>query len=233
MIVFQEIVDVARFSKKVIPQNYQCQSYENKGTKHQHVVLCHKNRFRFVMAPGEDNFALEAAALNSRARPALHGILIDWETGDELVHVFGVHLKAFPAETKKRLRQATVIAKAIRDLEHELPVVILGDFNSYFSEKTGKYRDDKVLLDRTFRRYRNGLKRTYLRGKSTYRSGSYQDQFDHIWVDRAFRYQGRAGVSGPCNGASGTSRSRFADLEDYNRNISDHCPLSVTVTFPR
>ncbi|MCB0386233.1 MAG: hypothetical protein KDD43_12645, partial [Bdellovibrionales bacterium] len=59
VIVFQEIVDVARFERNVIGNFMDCQSYNHGGYMHQHVVLCHKPEYKFYRESFDNNWKLE------------------------------------------------------------------------------------------------------------------------------------------------------------------------------
>ena len=146
VVVFEEIVDVNAFEDLMQP-NFKCVSYHHSSPYHQHVVLCHKSHLEFVKEKDDDNYAFEDSALNPMARPALHGVL-KRRNGKALLRIFGVHLKAFPNETKTRLQQLAKIASRIKSLKDGLPVAILGDFNSHIAKVTKLKKDDWEYIDR-------------------------------------------------------------------------------------
>ncbi len=237
VIVFQEIVDPKRLHSKVLGRSkWNCYTYSDRGRGHQHIVLCHRKHLRFRKENHEDNFELEEVAMgSSRIRPGLHGV-IETRSGKGLFHIMGVHLKAYPEESEKRLKQTREIAKHIRELKSGLPAVITGDFNSHVTPTNEQSDDDKVLMDEIFRNYRTDLERmkTHL---YTFKNDTYAHQLDHLWVSDNVKTKSKVRVDGPCNENFNMNDMSFAhkgiddDLATYNKYISDHCPVSIKLDF--
>ena len=233
VIVFQEIVDPERLEERVLGNTMYCQTYDNRGKTHQYVVLCHKKHLRFYRDETDDNYEIEEVASDSpHSRPALHGVITTWK-GEPLFRVIGVHLKAFPDQTHKRLRQAEEIAKHIVEAKHSrrIPVLVTGDFNSHSSPNNEREEDDKYLIDRVFKDYRAGMNLAY-NPYITYNNQEHAHQLDQFWYSHDANIVGDLTMVGPCD-TDHVSETRNADVERdlrlYNQYISDHCPISLNV----
>lgn len=217
VIAFQEIVDVARLKREVLGKEFKCVSYAHPRPTHQHVVLCYRRELTLSLASGEGDYLLEDVA-HGKYRPAVLGLLRG-ATGRPLAHVVALHLKAGPDHSELRLRQAELVARAVARLSREgVPVIVLGDLNTH---KAGPV-DDEPRFDRLFATV--GLERVPNAERYTYRSRRFRGRFDHIYVSQGLAPTGRLVVDGPCN------RSDEEAVYRYNRAISDHCPISVTLS---
>ncbi|MCB0393882.1 MAG: endonuclease/exonuclease/phosphatase family protein [Bdellovibrionales bacterium] len=231
VIVFQEIVNPDRLQNSVLRSTFKCQTYEPRGSKHQHVVLCHRPYLKFQRESDDDNYELEDVAMGSSgARPGLHGVITTLG-GKKLAHMIGVHLKAFPEETEKRLKQTKIIADRVAELNDGIPVIVTGDFNSHVSPLNGRDKDDKELMDDIYQTERSNL-RLVPNSLFTFRNGEHANQLDHVWITKGVKLRSRIQVGGPCNedalfGFDGEELSK--ELEEYNEYISDHCPVSLAV----
>ncbi len=219
VIAFQEVLDVDRLQKKILDKVFACTSYKLE-TKEQHVVICLKGDYEFVKAPDDNNFILEDIALGN-LRPAVHGIIKDKKTGDELIHIFAVHLKAFPEAFDTRLNQIGILAKYLKEKQDQTPSVILGDFNSYDNEPE--------KFDDIFNQQGLPIVEIETQVSYTYRTTKYKSKFDRFWIDHAALSSDPPEVSGPCNNASNSEGEGYQNISYYNKNVSDHCPVTIHV----
>jgi endonuclease/exonuclease/phosphatase family metal-dependent hydrolase len=217
VMIFQEIVDVAGL-EDLVGSNYSCKSYDHADSTHQHVVLCHKKTFTFVTASDDDNYALEEVSLDKH-RPAVHGILVN-KDGKKLLHIFGVHLKAQPDCSDVRATQVGLIGDYMKSRADNEPTIILGDFNSY--------GDDPVKFSEVFADEAIAMTPATDSYKFSYRSGGQGSKLDRIWLSNSLQVVSPAKVSGPCNDAGGSSQA----IKTYNKEVSDHCPVTIKVKVP-
>jgi endonuclease/exonuclease/phosphatase family metal-dependent hydrolase len=143
-----------------------------------------------------------------------------------MLHVLGVHLKAFPEKTDVRLMQTDHLAERIDTYPDDLPVVVLGDFNSHTKGKNKKKRDDKFLildiLDEV------GMDLVDLGERNTWTSKSNRAQLDQIYLSSDIRTLADARIDGPCNNDRNQDNAKdFENLEYYLKNVSDHCPVTL------
>ena len=224
-ILFQEIVDVERLKTKVMGKDYNCYNYAINNAGHQSVVLCLKKDFRLVKESDDNNWQVDDVAYSNGARPALSGLIED-RKGRGMLHVLGVHLKAFPEKTDVRLMQTDHLAERIDTYPDDLPVVVLGDFNSHTKGKNKKKRDDKFLildiLDEV------GMDLVDLGERNTWTSKSNRAQLDQIYLSSDIRTLADARIDGPCNNDRNQDNAKdFENLEYYLKNVSDHCPVTL------
>lgn len=229
---FEEITDVERLERKVLPAGWSCLSYDHPNPKHQHVVLCHGPNIDFVNDPNDDNNIIEEASLDpEKSRPALH-ILLRSKKAGIFGRIIAVHLKAYPQETQKRLDQAGVIGKTLKEWQKDgIPTVILGDFNTYPKTDNGQSADDITLIDRVFKNNKTNWQHIDHTAKSTYRKKQNRGQFDQIWTSTTVSHTGAPKVWRACNQDS--TAKGFENIEYYNENVSDHCPVTVDLNFPK
>jgi endonuclease/exonuclease/phosphatase family metal-dependent hydrolase len=215
---FEEIVDKTELETSLLKNKYSCHSYDHSTSNHQHVVVCHKKTFNFRIANDDNNMAWEDVAMGT-LRPAVHGIL-SVKGGRDLAHIVALHLKAMPDQSARRLSQTAILAERIKTRGDRLPVVMLGDLNTY--------EDDIDLMTEKFRQ--EGVSLTPLENlfDHTYRSSRYSNKFDWMLVSDEVDLLEDVQVDGPCNDEweSGTS---FDNLTYYNENVSDHCPVSAVL----
>lgn len=213
VMVFEEIVDVARLEREVVGRSYQCQSYDRSASNHQHVVLCVKEPLRLELADDDTDFELEAIDLNGHLRPAVHGVLKDSD-GKRLAHIFGVHLKASPESSDVRMNQVDRLISYIQRRARDR-IVILGDFNTF--------EDDPEQMARRFATA--GLSEVGFTEPFTWAaadSAFEPAKFDRVWASTGFRVtRGSNVVVGPCSSGDQTV------IRTYNRTVSDHCAVTV------
>lgn len=210
VLVFVEVVDVTNLLREIVSNQYACVSYENRDPKHQHVVLCAKSPLQVSKAPDDDDFILADVALGNK-RPAVHA-LVSTQTGQPIAHVFAVHLKASPANAATRLYQTALIGAYLQNSDPHLPLLLVGDFNTY--------GDESANMLRTYSRYGIDFIDVELDGPYSYRTEDFAGQYDRFLV-RGLHAADRAKVSGPCNSDDG------ALISAYNLAVSDHCPITV------
>lgn len=228
LIVFEEIVDTSRI-KNILPANWECLSYVAPYEGHQHVVICHSDRFKFVREPSDDNDLIdEVAGAKGSLRPAVTAIVTDKE-GKQLFRLVGVHLKASPEYSKTRLEQAAIIADYLKKVDSKLPVVIAGDFNTYFSPLNKETENDKDLILKAFNQNQLNL-RLINNDLFTFRSSYGQGQFDHFFVSDSMKATKPVKIFEMCN-AESTTGDGLLNLAYYNEHISDHCPVSAEITL--
>lgn len=226
IMVFEEVVDIDRLVKKVLPPQTKCISYVHADAKHQHVVVCISKNYKFLKEQNDDNDVIDDVAINDRSRPAVHAIVADL-SGKPVLRVIGVHLKAMPNESKARLFQMEKIGEFIRKThDPKLPVLITGDFNTYDVVDTKLDENDDILFDRVFTRLGMNISQAATSLKYTYWSPRYQSHFDRFWVSGNVPVQGEVGVTGMCNKGG---NSPYQDPHYYSKAISDHCPVTLTL----
>ena len=208
VIAFEEIVDVDGL-KRLIGDDYSCESYDHVQPRHQHVVVCVKSPLQFVTAE-DDNFTFEDIALEHH-RPAVHGC-VTTSQGRKLVHFVAVHLKAMPHKTNTRLTQAELLSSALADMSTKLPTIITGDFNTF--------KDENERIELKFAERGLDLVEEHSDLPFTFRTDRYQNKFDRVYSS-GVKYSRKPKVIGPCNDdATREERSR------YYQEISDHCAVT-------
>lgn len=227
VIAFQEIVDVDGLKR--LMKNHACSSYDHKDPRHQHVVLCVRRGLRLTIERFDDNFAIESVALG-RLRPALHGLVVT-DAGQPVAHVIAVHLKAQIEQTETRMRQVRLLREHVdRYLADRVPVVIMGDFNTHIKERTHQGQDDTDLFDDELNRSTRKLRHLANPNRSTFKTPQAASVLDHVWVSDHVSLIGTPAVHGACN-SDGRKSNDFSNLDFYNRNISDHCPVTAELEF--
>jgi endonuclease/exonuclease/phosphatase family metal-dependent hydrolase len=220
VIAFEEIVDVAAL-EEMIGDSYLCHSYSSADPKHQHVVLCHLRSLRFDKAADDDNYTLEDVA-QGRLRPAVHGIL-KTSSGRSLAHLIAVHLKAMPDESEIRSEQITSIARYLkngqRGQDRDLPVLLMGDFNSFGS--------DTANFEEIFANEDLDITDVEVPAAYTYRVPERGSKLDHFFLSASAEVMEEPVVAGPCN-VPPSDRSRIVK---FNNEVSDHCPVRIKIQF--
>jgi endonuclease/exonuclease/phosphatase family metal-dependent hydrolase len=205
--VFQEITQ-PKMLQYMLPE-LSCFTYSATTQRHQYVMICHKKEWNVVW---RTNFDVQLG--RDGLRPALVGNF--WNLSGESFAVVGVHLKAGPRDSETRLDQ-------IRALKTELTshkkVVLIGDFNTYTKDKTGKMQDDASYMNQHFQQF--GFVHAELPAH-TYLSYR-KNKFDHIWT-KGIDVEG-VGVSGPCT--ENSVSWPFESYDFYRQFISDHCAVYV------
>jgi len=232
VLVFQEIVDVDRLASRVVGNSYNCQSYDSNNVKHQHVVICAKNNLVFVKEPSDNNNVIDDVSIDGvqKSRPAVHTLIAD-RAGNILARVIGVHLKAYPSESKTRQDQIGKIARFINALpikSRQIPIILTGDFNSYNSSDTNFNFDDDILFSNIFKSQRVDLDEAINKFDYTFRSPSSRGKFDRFWISSKISQIDSVQVTGPCNDTK-SKNDDFSDAAFFYKNISDHCPVTLKV----
>jgi hypothetical protein len=228
--VFEEIVDVERFIRRVVPDTAGCQSYDHPVERHQHVVVCVKHPFRFEATVSAPAFTWDDVAVG-QTRPALVGRVVDRD-GNEVLNLVAVHLKSSPDFSHVRKQQVQIIATHIRKelAKTGTPVLVTGDFNTFGS--------DHEMIKKELSK--SGLAFEELRSHAlhTFSNRRYQNKFDRIFFAGSLHPETLTMVRGPCNMFEAnrhedfSSRTPLEDLDEWNQRISDHCMIHATFKLP-
>ncbi len=228
VIAFQEIVDVPRLQSNILPPRWSCVSYAHEDQSHQHVVVCARPGLVLEKDPSDDNYIMENVAYAyRRSRPAVHTI-VKTNRGRVLARVVAVHLKASPAFSNERQHQARTIGQNLQDLGNNIPTVITGDFNTFNNPENEMAESDESLLSGIFSSFQAGMEQVANSFRYTYRTQRYKNRFDHFWTS-GFRVSEALKVFSMCNTERGAGGNTLDDPNYYYENISDHCPVSVTL----
>lgn len=224
VIAFQEIVNPDGL-KALLPQ-HTCTSYDHESPKHQHVMICVKKPYKLIKERSDSNFIFEdisSPIKNGKLRPAVHGVLID-KNKRPIAHLIAVHLKAEPPETATRLIQANLLKKHVDEFKDQLPVIMLGDFNTHLQKDTGLKKDDYVAMDEIFSAGKNTLKHIP-NTQLTFRDPKHYFQLDHVWTSAGIKTSDLIVYPICQKEASGEG---FMNPDFYFKEISDHCPISFS-----
>lgn len=208
--VFQEIVDTKRLAKLV--PNYLCSSYKKRNPRHQHIVICARKNLSVIF-----DTLYEMDLNNPGLRPAMVASIK--LKNEEILKVYGVHLKAKSEESDSRIEQMN---KLVEISSFDTPTLIIGDFNTYEAALTGKDTDDDILIDEIlddfdFVQVADGID-TYL-GRFSNR------QLDRAWGRNLIISE--PVVDGPCREDYPFPYSKRGF---FRQSLSDHCPISLTIT---
>lgn len=229
IISFEEIVDVPRL-KKLLPVGWDCLSYDHSDVKHLHVMLCHSPAYRFSKEPTDDNYLIdEVAGPKGNLRPAVTAIVTNLK-GNALFRMVGVHLKALPEYSKARVAQTEIIANYLGKLKNSnLPVVIAGDFNTFSAPQNQETENDTDLILKTLNAQQLDMK-IIANPFFTFRNSYGQGLFDHFYLSDGLSASRPLKIFDICNAATTTGTGTL-DLAYYNKNISDHCPVSAEISL--
>lgn len=228
-IVFEEIVDLARLEKNVLPTKYKCQSYENSNAKHQKVAICVNKKYKLLLSEGEPDYIWEDVMIG-RHRPAVVGT-VSTSTGKPLLQIIGVHLKAMPNFSSVREEQAKLIASHLVAQSKRIPTVITGDFNTF--------DNDEDLIQAALDEVGDDFAQINYPEEYTFRSGDMLSKFDRFWVSGAVEPVSVPKVWTACNKdieatapEPAANGNPYENISYYNEHISDHCPVIVKLQVP-
>lgn len=227
IIVFEEIMDVPRFTK-ILPAGWACITYDHTAP-HQYVLLCHSSRFNFKREPTDDNDVIDDVSGPKKSlRPAVTAIVTDLK-GNTLFRMVGVHLKALPNFSKTRIEQAEIISRYLEKVQDpSIPVVMAGDFNTYKTDLNGQAENDVDLIQKKLDEA--NLKLSHLPNDLfTFRTNWGQSQFDQFYVSYSLISKKPLQIFEVCNAA--IPGEGVMNLEFYNKLISDHCPVTAEISF--
>ena len=228
LIMFEEILDVEMLRAEIVPAGWTCSTYENHQANHQFVVGCLAPNLVLTREADDVDVAYQPVGAGS-LRPAIAGIVRDVATRAPIARLVGVHLKALPNSTDRRLEQAGILAERLVALaanHDELPTIALGDFNAHRAVDTGKADDDWNLIEGVLAA--GDLELVENPFTNTYRDKNAKAyKLDHMYLSSSARAAGLE-VIGPCNLSWETNR---AEIEKYFDTVSDHCPLIANVTL--
>jgi endonuclease/exonuclease/phosphatase family metal-dependent hydrolase len=241
LITVEEIVNTASFKKFVKSQlpEYGVSLARCGGGGRQKIGFLY-NKVKFsLLNISEDNRVSDPANVVTelgcgRLRPALVGVFLENKTNEQFV-VIGLHLKAGGAQRSfnKRWKQYKIVAKIVSELKVNYKnIIIMGDFNT-----TGY-----SIMDADFDKFEDLLADTKMNTSATeisctsYWAGyNRQDNIeeasilDHIVYPSNFLgYKaGKVEVHSHCK-KSNCSNVSPSDLGSSYKNVSDHCPISIT-----
>lgn len=228
VMAFEEVVDM-QLLQAIVPQGWNCVSYENHNPSHQRVAICASAQFRFLPVPYDNNSAIEEVASDREwSRPALRVDLADMK-GRRLMRLVAVHLKAMSNFSKERMRQVGAIANDLRK-SAAVPTVIMGDLNSYWSQQTGNDRDDIDAFTEILQEADSSFSHVKHRSRFTFRSFQHRSQLDHFIVNGGVRVLDGPDVFPVCN--QGKDGDGYLNFPYYYKFVSDHCPVRVRVEVP-
>jgi endonuclease/exonuclease/phosphatase family metal-dependent hydrolase len=230
VISLQEIVDQDKI-KSYFP-NHTCTGYNNDTPKHQYVMICVKKPMKLVLDGGDNNFTWEdvaeltVAGKTMKLRPAVHGTIQD-ANGVNLAHMIAVHLKADPEQSTVRIEQINRLKKHIdNDYNDKLPVIIAGDFNAHVTDLTKMKKDDYIMMNEIFNDGKKPMNHID-NLEYTFRAGTTHHTLDHYWISSDLKSTVPA-VWPECK--KGMTGTKFMDPRFYAKEVSDHCPVTVTLT---
>jgi endonuclease/exonuclease/phosphatase family metal-dependent hydrolase len=176
----------------------------------------------------DDDIGYQPLALGT-LRPGVAGIVRDADTLAPVARIMGVHLKALPDSTDRRLQQAKILVDrfaALEPLDDQLPLFVLGDFNAHRAVDTGRDKDDWTLIGDVFATHPElGLAHVEHPFENTYRDKDGKAyKLDHMFLAGAKVED--VDVIGPCNDAWPADQVAIAKHFD---EISDHCPVVANV----
>ena len=224
ILVFQEITNLSRFKNQIIDNQMNCLSYNKDISKyqfkHQFIAICIRPGLYFAPFEEDDDYIIENVATSFALRPALHATITNGH--QILAHVIGLHLKAGGSKKNytTRKKQVQEIINYLLKFPSNQPTIIAGDFNSTTESETQEHED-------LFWSSGLSLKPIPFSGV-TYNNSYYRNKLDYIWINNKLQVTNEPFIGGACNHSSGTS---YNNLDFYNKNISDHCPLSVQLTL--
>ena len=223
ILIFQEIVDPNQFQNQVIAGQMNCLNYNSNLSGHQFIIICIRPGLYFAPFNKDRDYIIEEVATSFALRPAIHTVITDGQK--VLSHLIGLHLKAGASleNISTRRRQMQALINYLLTKQQNLPTIVAGDLNS-INNSTIEIQayDDMFALSGL------SLKAIPFFG-FTYNNGRYQGKLDHILVNHHLKLTNGPFIGGPCNMES--EGSGYSNLQFYNRNISDHCPLSVELSY--
>lgn len=224
---FQEIVDLAAL-KSVLPKGWKCASYKHPFALHQHVAVCASANYKLAKVPYDnDGLINELAYYNAdRARPAIRVDVVN-KDNQRLLRVVGVHLKSAPHFALLRLKQVGMIGRDLKN-DPNIPMVVMGDFNTFSAKQTGLKQDDVDLINNQLNQSGAGFRRIgHL--NYTFRSGNVRGQFDHFYVNRLVTATSVPQAFSVCTNIR--DGAGYKNAKHYLRYVSDHCPVRMKVRF--
>lgn len=231
VVAFEEIVDVARL-EKLLPADWTCASYDHPNEKHQHVVLCTSGSYALRNVDYDNNNTIETVALDAdRSRPAVRMDIVERKSNTVLVTVVAVHLKSSDKDSEHRRYQMEMIGQDLKKLPAGRAFVVMGDMNTFDTKNSNLIKiDDKYNLEKALQLSIPQAKLVAHTVKYTFRNDYHSSQFDQFLVNNLV-VKSSPHVFDVCNNPQQKTRDYF-DLDYYNYNVSDHCPVSLDVTVP-
>ena len=230
--LFQEITKPEQF-EGLLHHKYKCLAYDNRGGGHQYVLTCFDTDKFELLDSSEELFSADRTLYISEKRERLRDVLVtsfkNIETG-HIIHTFNLHLKAGSNEDEKRREQIKSLLKQIddQDLPRTHTVILGGDFNTYERHVEGK--DDKVNEIVNILKF--GVKSGFdffTEYDSPTTLAKIQKTFDYLLIDTPKEISNYT-VHSTCNKPEEPKR-KFDDYEFFKKTISDHCPVTTTLSL--
>ncbi len=113
-------------------------------------------------------------------------------------------------------------------------MIVLGDFNTYRTKGGSGVppADDFLFFESLF----SALSIMKIKNTDyfTYVTNRYQNVFDHIFVSSKVTVKGEQETLPICSKDFPLSKNHLdvkREINDYNENYSDHCPISANLSF--
>lgn len=227
VVSFEEIVDFAAL-KRVLPKGWTCASYIHPYALHQHVAVCASPEYKLALVPYDNDGLINELAYYDaeRARPAVRVDVVD-KNNNRILRVVGVHLKSAPNFALLRLKQVGMIGRDLKN-DPNIPMVVMGDFNSFKAKETGLDKDDVELIGHQLNQSGAGFRQIAQSG-FTYRNGSQRGQFDHFYVNRLVTATSVPEAFSVCTNLR--DGAGYKNAKHYLRYVSDHCPVRMKIRF--
>lgn len=204
--VFQEVTEPTLV--KNLFSNKNCLTYDSSSKNHQHIVVS------IPLGSLIKKYIQKEVQLGSLGlRPAIEMQILN---NKKLYTIIGVHLKAGPEDTLKRLKQVRLINS---NLKKSHKTVIIGDFNTFEKDRTGLDISDNEYINQIL----EGFNEVPL-GFNTF-LGFGGRLFDRAWIKNLNLISHN--VYGPCN--QNQQLGPYTKIGFYSRFISDHCAIQIVV----
>jgi endonuclease/exonuclease/phosphatase family metal-dependent hydrolase len=240
-ITVEEIVNTNSFKKFIkaeLPEYGVTLAHCGGGGRQKIGFLYNKIKFSLLNIT-EDNRVSDPANVVSelgcgRLRPALVGVFLNNKTNEQFV-VVGLHLKAGGNQRSfdKRWKQYKIVAKIVKELKANYKnIILMGDLNTTgYSVTNADYDKFEDLLTETKMQTiaTEFLCTSYWAGLNRQDNIEESSILDHIIYPNNFLgYKaGKVEVHSHCK-KSKCANVTSSDLGSSYKNVSDHCPISIT-----
>lgn len=226
--LFQEITKPEQF-EKVLPQNYNCVSYDFRGLAHQYVVTCYDTQKYERLDHNDDLFSSDRTLYISNPKDRLRDVLVvslKSKNSGHVINTFNLHLKAGIDDAAIRREQTSSLLHQLESMNipKNQTIILGGDFNSYIRNINGQKNseiEDFLILSQ------NSGFNFYTRTDKPTTLANTQKIFDFLMIktkNRILDYMIHPICNKPLN-----PKNQFNDFIFYKDNISDHCPVTTTL----